>query len=99
MAGYFDLCSGVQHVFNEDAISGARIVNKDMSNGTYQFPVLDDGRAGHECVKYRTKLFYEIFEKISNSIEKCLLSVWHVKADTLPYPNKGRVIHFRMLDL
>ena len=30
----------VQHVFNEDAISGGRIVNKDMSNGAYQFSVL-----------------------------------------------------------
>ena len=30
----------VQHVFNKNAISGGRIVNKDMSNGAYQFSVL-----------------------------------------------------------
>ena len=38
--GGLGLCSSVQHVFNENAISGGRIVNKDMSNGAYQFSVL-----------------------------------------------------------
>ena len=33
----------VLHVFNKNAISGGRIVNKDMSNGAYQFSVLDNG--------------------------------------------------------
>ena len=36
------LCCCVKHVFNEDSISGGRIVNKDMSNGAYQLAVLDD---------------------------------------------------------
>ena len=36
------LCRGIQHVFNEDAISGGRIVNKDMSNGAYQFAILNN---------------------------------------------------------
>ena len=30
----------VQHVFNENAVAGGGIAHKDMSNGTYQFPVL-----------------------------------------------------------
>ena len=45
------LCRCVQHVFNEDAISGGRIVNEDMSNGADQFSVLYDGTAGHADVK------------------------------------------------
>ena len=38
------LCLGrcVQHVFNKDAISGGRIVHKDMGDGADEFAVLDD---------------------------------------------------------
>ena len=46
-----NLCRGVQHVFNENAISGSGIVNKNMSNGTDELAVLDDGTAGHADVK------------------------------------------------
>ena len=47
----FPLCRGVEHIFDEDAIAGGRIVNKDMSNGAYQFSVLNDGTAAHADVK------------------------------------------------
>ena len=42
---------GIQHIFNEDAIAGGRIVNKDMGDGTHQFAVLDNGAAAHADVK------------------------------------------------
>ena len=45
------LCGGIQHIFNENAISGGRIVNKDMSDGPHQFAVLDNGAAAHADVK------------------------------------------------
>ena len=35
----------IEHILNEDAISGGRIVNKDMSNGADELAVLDDGGA------------------------------------------------------
>ena len=41
------LCRSIQHVFNEDAVSGGRVVHKDMGYRAYQFPVLDNGTAGH----------------------------------------------------
>ena len=41
----------VKHVFDEDAIAGGGIVNQHMGNGANQFAVLDDGGAGHFCVK------------------------------------------------
>ena len=41
------LCRRIQHIFDEDAISGGRIVNKDMGDGAHQFPILNDGTAGH----------------------------------------------------
>ena len=55
------LCGCVEHVLNKYAISGGRIVNKDMSYGAYQFSVLNNRRAGHECVKCRTKFFTIFF--------------------------------------
>ena len=45
------LCCRVEHVFDENAVAGGRIVNKDMSNGADELAVLDDRRAGHADVK------------------------------------------------
>ena len=42
---------GIQHIVNEDAISGGRIVHKNMGNGADQFSVLNDRTAGHADVK------------------------------------------------
>ena len=36
----FPLCSCVQHVFNEDAISGCWVVDEDMGDGDNQFSFL-----------------------------------------------------------
>ena len=41
----------VEHVFNEDTISGSWIVDKDMGDGADQFAILDDGTAAHADVK------------------------------------------------
>ena len=51
------LCRSIQHVFNEDAVAHGRIVNKDMGDGAYQFSILNNGIAGHFCVKCGTKEF------------------------------------------
>ena len=36
------LCRSIQHVFDKNAVAGCGVVDKDMSNGTYQFSVLDN---------------------------------------------------------
>ena len=41
----------VQHVFDEDAIPGGGIVNKDMGHRTDQFAVLNNRTSGHADVK------------------------------------------------
>ena len=43
--------SGVQHIFNKNAIAGGRIVHKNMGNGADELAVLDDETAGHADVK------------------------------------------------
>ena len=40
-----------QHVFNEDAIAGGWVIYQYMGRRTHQFPILDDGAAGHADVK------------------------------------------------
>ena len=45
------LCSCVQHIFYKSAIAGGRIVNEDMGDGADQLAVLNNGAAGHFCVK------------------------------------------------
>ena len=49
---------GIQHVFDENAISGAWIVDKDMGHRTNKFAVLDNQRAGHELYQQGTTIFY-----------------------------------------
>ena len=54
--------------------TGGGVVDEDMSNGTYQFSVLDDGRPGHECVKCRTKYFTKLLRLVDiyiNSKRAC----------------------------
>ena len=55
------LCCRVQHIFDEDAISDGGVVDKDVGDGAHQFTVLNDRRAGHLCVKDRTKIFTNLF--------------------------------------
>ena len=42
---------GVEHVFDENTISGGRIVDKDVGHRAHQFAILNDGATGHFCVK------------------------------------------------
>ena len=63
------LACSLQHILDENAISSLRVIYQNMGNGAYQLAVLDDGRAGHECVKYRTKFFYEFFENFLDFVE------------------------------
>jgi len=46
-----------QHIFNENAIPGIRGIHQHVGNGADEFPVLDDGAAGHADVKQGTKEF------------------------------------------
>ena len=41
-----------------------------MGNGADELAVLDDGTAGHECVKYRTKFFSTFFHIFLKNVEK-----------------------------
>ena len=45
------LCSRIQHVFDEDAIFRCGVVDQNMGDGADEFVILDDGAAGHFCVK------------------------------------------------
>ncbi len=65
----FPLCSGIQHIFNEDTVAGSWIVHKDMCHRAYQFSVLYNRRAGHECVKCRTKFFYKFLRILAFDVE------------------------------
>ena len=49
------LCRDVQHIVNKNTIPSCGVVYLHMGNGTHQFSILDDRRAGHVRVKYRTK--------------------------------------------
>ena len=42
------LSGGVQHGLDEDAVAPGGVVDQDVGDGAYQFPILDDGAAGHE---------------------------------------------------
>ena len=50
------LGSSIQHILNENAISGGGVVDEDVSNGADELAILDDGTAAHGCVKCRAKI-------------------------------------------
>ena len=69
----------MQHIFNKDAVAGCGVVHKHMGHCADQFTVLDDGTAGHECVKYRTKLFYIFLRILAFGVEKTENhQTWHL---------------------
>ena len=41
----------VQHIFNEDTVTHCGIVDQNVGHSADEFAVLDDGTAGHFCVK------------------------------------------------
>jgi len=45
------LCSRLQHIFNEDAISGSWIINEDMGHCADELAILNNWRAAHADVK------------------------------------------------
>jgi len=45
------LCCGIQHIFDEDAVTRRRIIHQHMGHGADQFSVLYNRRAGHADVK------------------------------------------------
>ena len=45
------LCCGIQHIFDEDAVTRRRIIHQHMGHGADELAVLDDGAAGHADVK------------------------------------------------
>jgi hypothetical protein len=50
---------GVEHIFDENSVSGCRIVDEDVSDRVDELAVLDDGRAAHECVQIGTTFLSE----------------------------------------
>ena len=44
----------MQHIFDENAISGGRGIHKDVEHGAHHFVVLDDGAVAHADDKRRT---------------------------------------------
>lgn len=47
----------VYQVFDEDAISGGGVVDKNVGHGANEFSILDNRAAGHACVKNKTTCF------------------------------------------
>ena len=47
----------IQHILNKYAVSGGRIVDQHVGDGTDELAVLHDGRAAHECGQERTTKF------------------------------------------
>ena len=45
------LCRGVEHIFDEDAITRCGIVHQNMGHRTDELAILNDGAAGHADVK------------------------------------------------
>ena len=41
----------IEHIFNKDAVASGGVIDQHMSNGAYQFSVLDNRTAGHADVK------------------------------------------------
>ena len=48
-------------IFDEDAVAHGGVVDKAMGHRTDELAVLNDRRAGHLCVKDRTKIFTNLF--------------------------------------
>ena len=51
----------IQHIFNENSVSGCRIVDEDVGDRADELAVLDDGATRHECVQVGTTLFINSF--------------------------------------
>lgn len=47
----FILTCRIQHILNKDAVPSCRIIYQHVGDGTDEATVLDDGGAGHVCVK------------------------------------------------
>ena len=48
----------VEHILNEDPVPSGGIVHQNVGDCAHQASVLDDGRAGHECVNIGPTNFY-----------------------------------------
>ena len=66
---------GIQHIFDKNAISAGGVIDQDMGHRADEFAILDDGAAGHECVKCRTKLFSIFSDIFLKYVEKTSMRV------------------------
>ena len=41
----------VQHILNKYSVAGGGVVDQNMGHRAHQFPILNDGTAGHADVK------------------------------------------------
>ena len=55
--------SGVQHIFNENAVARGGIVDKNVGHRAHQLAVLDNRAAAHECVQVGTTVFTKISQR------------------------------------
>lgn len=62
------LRSGIQHIFNENAVAGCWVVDQDVGNRADEFAILNDRAAAHVCVKCRTKFFTIFFANLIDFI-------------------------------
>ena len=48
----------IQHIFDEDAVAARGVIDQNVGDGADELAVLEDGTAGHECVKIGPKFFH-----------------------------------------
>ena len=75
----------LQHRLQKDPVPFRGILHEHVGHGAHQFAILDDGRAGHECVHRRTKILQTI--SICNRFlsTSLLFSVFR----PLPFPSES----------
>jgi hypothetical protein len=63
----------VQHIFNENAVTGCRIVYKNVGDRTDELAVLNNRATAHECVQVGTTHFYNFLTVSTLFIKKIVL--------------------------
>ena len=92
MTCFFLFC-GSQHFFDEDAVAGGGIGDKDMGDRADDLAVLENGAAAHECVNVGPTKLKICIKDIStvNSVFHNNFSFVNIKID---YKEKLRFKYF-----
>ncbi len=59
---------GIQHIFNENAVSRGGIVDQHVSDRPDELAVLNDRASAHECGQEGTTVFHKIFIKLAHRL-------------------------------